>query len=450
MQAATDILRKFPFLNSPFVERWILRAASSPVASLVHRRERASLRELRSLARVLVIADTNIGDSILLQPAVAALARHLPEVEVDYAFNDKMGELLSADPRLHRALPILRGGEEHHLANLDALRACMADGSYDLVVNFCPFFTPEELRHGGGVVVTPVTLAIELLRAYQRGEIAALPYHAFAFVDRLVSGHRSPPADPITAEPTTDTVVFVPTARRRAMATYLKEHGCGADERLVLVNPDTSNASTFLGVRFHVALIRQLLASGAVDGIVLAHAFRYRGIEREILEALDATKIVTTPERLPLLDFAALVDCCAGYVGGDTGPLHVAAARKYCPVDRRPHRNQTVVTGVFKATDPRVYGYDTLRSDMIDSSQDAPAVTFESRPDCKNLTCSVQRITATCPTTACHQALRPDLVARSMIGALADRSDRGTLISFPARTRPEPIDWSHEDVGESR
>jgi hypothetical protein len=86
------------------------------------------------------------------------------------------------------------------------------------------------------------------------------------------------------------------------------------------------------------------------------------------------------------------------------------------------------VVGVFKATEPRLYGYDSHRPDMADSSQDAVAVTVEQRPPCKNLTCSLQRVTASCPAVACHDALEAGLVVRHTLSALAAAPPRQEVL----------------------
>jgi hypothetical protein len=131
--------------------------------------------------------------------------------------------------------------------------------------------------------------------------------------------------------------------------------------------------------------------------------------------------VILLPHPLPLEDLASLVDLSAVYVGGDTGPLHVAAARKHL-AGSDALSNRTRVVGVFKATDPRIYGYDSHRADMLPASQSARSITVESAPTCKNLSCSLQRVIASCSTAECHAQLDADAVSHAVISGLAPES----------------------------
>lgn len=429
MEAITKILRTLPFLNSSGVADLVLGACAGAPGAVVRRLEARQLRRQSHLNQVLVIADANIGDSILLQPAISALRARFPHAEIDYAFNEKTADLVGPDPLLRRSLPVLRAAESARPHNVAAIRAVLAETPYDLVINFCPFLTSREIGESGCPLLTPLSLTVDILTAYRNGEPAALPRHVDAYIRRLAAAMPPKVAsrDP-NAPFRTETTVHVPDQRIAAMRRFLDQHGFDPDDRILLINPDTSNRSTFLGGRMFTRLARRLIDSPEVDGIVLARAFKYCGIEHEILHRLQLTghgdRIALTPEDLSLVDLAALVDCCTAYIGGDTGPLHVAAARKVSTTSGEEHRNRTMVAGLFKATDPRIYGYDSDCEDMIDSFQDAPAMSFEARPSCKNLTCSIQRITETCPARACHDAIDVDVVARSLIGALGELEPR--------------------------
>jgi hypothetical protein len=128
--------------------------------------------------------------------------------------------------------------------------------------------------------------------------------------------------------------------------------------------------------------------------------------------------VLLTPPEFSLVDLAALVDHCDVFVSGDTGPLHIAAARKHVVGTGTELRNRTSIVNVFKATDPRIYGYDSARPDLIDAGQEAPATVFSAEPPCKRLSCSLQRITASCAATLCQGELDGREVAASILEAL--------------------------------
>jgi 3-deoxy-D-manno-octulosonic-acid transferase/heptosyltransferase-1 len=427
MKLFTELTRALPIFRSHAYERTVVGLASGPVGSAIVRRSVKALEGVSALQRALIIADTNIGDALLLQPAVTALHHRFPACRVDYVFNHKMSHLVGADPAIGTSHAVLRGGSHSRRANLDRLREIFETTTYDLVINFCPFVTDRDLETSAAVVIQPLAFAIELLRSHRGGEIASMPYRVMVYIDDLAKRIPAvaPTRDSAPAYP--GTRVFVSARWAERAARLLDEHGVGAGAKLVFVNPDTSNYSTFAGAPFNAEVVRRLLGSGRVDRVLLGRGFTFAGVETEILDALDEAereRIVVCPESLDLEGFAALVDRCAVYVGGDTGPLHIAAARTIDPEGTRSYRNRVAVIGVFKATDPRIYGYDTARDDMVDSSRSAVAVTVESRPPCKNLTCSMQRISASCPAIVCQDELSPEAVADAALDALdAHRAD---------------------------
>jgi ADP-heptose:LPS heptosyltransferase len=424
MKLFTELTRALPIFRSHSYERTVVGLAAGRLGSMVARRATAPVERVNAMRRALVVADTNIGDALLLQPSVAALRHRFPACRVEYVCNHKMTRLIGDDPAVDTTHAVLRGGPADRPANAERLQAVLEPHRYDLVINFCPFLSSRDLAVGKAAVVHPLAFAIELLRSHRNGELAAMPFRVMTWLDDLT--RRMPAVAPSRdfAPSYPGTRIFVPSASAARAARVFDDHGLDDDQAVAFVNPDTSNYTTFAGARFNTDVIRRLLASSRVDAVIIGRGFTFSGVETEIVNALspdERERVVVCPESLTLDDFAALVDRCAAYVGGDTGPLHVAAARKIDPEGAVSYRNRVAVVGVFKATDPRIYGYDTDRTDMVDSSQSAPAITVEARPPCKNLTCSMQRISASCPALVCQDNLRPDEVADRTIFAISDR-----------------------------
>jgi ADP-heptose:LPS heptosyltransferase len=423
MKIFTQLTRALPMFRSNSYERAVVRLAAGSVGATVAARSMAALKRVRRLRRVLLIADVNIGDAILLQPAIAAFRHRFPGCQVDYVFSYKMATLLGPDPEIHTSFPVLRGGSDSTPANLDQLRQILRNSSYDLVVSFCPFVTARQLGDTACPVITPLGFAIELLRAVKEAEIAAMPYRVASWIDEMAAS--LPAVAPTRSAPFEfpGTRVFLSSTSIQRGQGLVHDLGVESDGSVIFVNPDTSNYSTHLGVEFHVELVQRLLGVDSIGAILLGRGYSYPGIEHQIMDALGRhhdQRLQPVPKELSLDDLAALIDRCAAYVGGDTGPLHIAAARKIDPTGATKPANRLAVIGVFKATEPRIYGYDSHRPDMIDSSQDAVAVTVEERPRCKNLTCSMQRISSSCPAVECHDLVNPELVADRILRVVSE------------------------------
>jgi hypothetical protein len=68
-------------------------------------------------------------------------------------------------------------------------------------------------------------------------------------------------------------------------------------------------------------------------------------------------------------------------------------------------RNRTAMVSLFGATDSQIYGYDSVREGYIGANQDAPSRVFDASPSCKNISCSIQRVTRTCSRGRCFDGL---------------------------------------------
>jgi hypothetical protein len=369
--------------------------------------------------RVLVVADVNIGDAMLIQPAVGTLSALLPDATVDFAVNATVGPLVAPDSRVGTTFAILRGDADAPVATADRLRSKLHHTDYDLVFNLCPFVGDREAASFGRVAVSPLPLAIGILDALTEGRPASIPVQVSALAHRVVGAIPGVEV-PVDAPFEPARVFLDPGARRRAMA-WLRERGFDPARPPVFVNPDASNDSTFLGLDVLAEVVARLTADPAVSGVVLGRGFTYRGIEdhiQAVLEGDSGRSVHPVPERFPLEDFCALVDCCRVVVSGDTGPMHLAAAEKRPRIGDDGFANGTSVVNVFMATDPRIYGYGSSPT-FAAGGQRVPAVAVEARPGCKNLVCSVQRLIGSCPAVRCQEGLVAADIARIAADALS-------------------------------
>jgi ADP-heptose:LPS heptosyltransferase len=115
-------------------------------------------------------------------------------------------------------------------------------------------------------------------------------------------------------------------------------------------------------------------------------------------------KIVVIPRHIPIEAYPALIDDSNMFITGDTGPLHIAAARKVIVNSNNHFRNSTAIVEIFGATSAKIYGYDSFSDEYLSASQDAPSKTFEGFPHCKNLTC-IDKIFKKCPEVNCFEGI---------------------------------------------
>lgn len=122
------------------------------------------------------------------------------------------------------------------------------------------------------------------------------------------------------------------------------------------------------------------------------------------LTAGERERLTLVPKTMNLDAYAALIDCADIFISGDTGPLHIGAARKVSRTGNRKFRNKTYVVSVFGATNARMSGYDSTNPLFPPADQDVPSRCYVSESPCRNITC-MNKMSKTCKTVRCFEFL---------------------------------------------
>jgi len=193
---------------------------------------------------------------------------------------------------------------------------------------------------------------------------------------------------------------------------------------LVMFNPDGASPYTRLPFEAQHALLRRI-AREAPDGttILVGAGHTVEGIGQRLTDALPAawrTRVRIIPRSLPLAAYAALIDRADVFLTGDTGPLHLAAARRFSRSGSHPFRNRTAVVSFFGATLPRMSGYDAFQPGYLPANQDAPSWCFHAPSRCHNVSC-LNKLYKTCGVVRCFERLDVAAVADVVVSHLAAR-----------------------------
>ncbi|MDZ7724367.1 MAG: glycosyltransferase family 9 protein [candidate division KSB1 bacterium] len=237
------------------------------------------------------------------------------------------------------------------------------------------------------------------------------------------------------------TSIFLDKSALKARDIFVLENNITPADTLVFVNPDTSNVYTFIEPDFYISLIQLLVDSGKIDKILLARSYKFEGSSSQIYNMLSPEhqkKTILLEKHAPLSVYASLVDLCDSYVTGDTGPMHIAAARKTLSNSEKPFTNKTSIISLFKATEPKIYGYSSDSNIMISANQDAPSRVFEIKVACKSITCTIQRITKSCNLSECGCAaasLNVIEISKFILDSLKPQTQK------VKHEIPNPINW---------
>jgi ADP-heptose:LPS heptosyltransferase len=356
---------------------------------------------MQAFRRFLVIADIHIGDALIAQSALTALRDFFPDAEIDYAVNRAVAPLIEGFPDATRVLPIFEGGELPAAGDMAALRHLIDTGRYDLCVNCSPFIAREDVADSRQPFLNFAAHGPAILR---NENDASRINHFGHEVYRFVRGVLGTVARPVREERFPGIRTTYSDTAIEGAARFGASVGLSPTEPVVMYNPDTASRFTLMPFDGQAKLLREIAVRAPMaTTILLGAGHTAAGIGEQLLATLPRAvqeRIRIVPRSMPLDIYAALIDVADVFVTGDTGPLHLAAARRYARSGRHQFRNRTAVLSFFGATPPRMSGYDSVSPGYLPANQDAPSFCYQAASPCRNITC-VGKLFKTCATPRC-------------------------------------------------
>jgi predicted lipopolysaccharide heptosyltransferase III len=280
--------------------------------------------------RILLIRLRQIGDVVFTTPAIHALRARFPDAHLSYVVEPAALPIVEHNPHLDEVIVAhrLRGaaGLRAEVALINRLR----EGRYDLAIDF----------HGGprASVLTwlsraPRRIGYEVVgRAWMytervRRPRALRPRHSVQNQFDLLAPLGIAPPDPAV-----DPVEMAAGGSvDRQVRARLAGAGVPSTARVIVVHVSSNSPFRRWPSESFAAAIAELAASAADRRIVVtagpseADAVdRIVAAARSRLNGAAAERVLRCGE-FSLAELRALVDAAALYIGGDSGPLHIAA-----------------------------------------------------------------------------------------------------------------------------
>jgi heptosyltransferase-1 len=394
----------FPELGARLLDATVRPVwGSRQVAALCAWRNRGIARRMRAFRRFLLISDIHIGDAVVAQSALTALRDFFPDADIDYAINRTVAPLIEGTPDATRVLPIFEGGALPSAADVAALRHVVRIGRYDLCVSFCAFIAQKEVAGRRQPFVNFLTHGAAILRnENDASRINHFSYEGYRFVRCVLAAV----ARPVREERFPGTRTTYSDLAIEAAARFAAAVGLSPTAPVVMYNPDSASRFTLMPFDEQAELLREIAARApTATAILLGAGHTAAGIGERLLATLPTAVqggVRIVPRSMRLDAYAALIDFADVFVTGDTGPLHLAAARRYARSGRHQFRNRTAVLSFFGATPPRMSGYDSSRPGYLPANQDAPSFCYQAVSPCRNVTC-LNKLFKTCAKPRCFE-----------------------------------------------
>ena len=414
MTSLEHLARSISRVSAPLLDR-ILKSLSSSkrINSSLKKLETKRLRKIDEPKRVLIIPDINIGDAIITQSFISPLKKFFPSLEISYVYQRKAYPLIKANPDISRHFPLFRSFGYPSKRDCKTLKNLIKRYDFNLIFNFCPYLSFRNFKSANSSVIYPIRFIANVIRAYDSNNHKAqivfqMNRYAKELIEEFPSDTKS--RDKLKLDFSGNNLY---TTRQLYTKTnkIMEKLRIDPHAKKILFNPDTASPYTLIPLKFQVQLLKGLLASQNLI-LLLSCGYIFKGIEKKLLQEIpfhQRKKIIVIPRDIPIDVYAAIIDNSHMFITGDTGPLHIAAAKKVIVNSNNYFRNSTALVGIFGATSAKIYGYDSFSDEYLSASQNAPSKIFEGFPSCKNLTC-IDKIFKKCPKVRCFEGVNTEEV----------------------------------------
>jgi lipopolysaccharide heptosyltransferase II len=279
--------------------------------------------------RILLVRLRPLGDVVFTTPLVSALRRHHPEAHITYVVEPDAAPIIAANPHINELIIVPRRRGLSRVADDFATARRLAQGRYDLALDlhggpraaWLTWASRARRRIGYRITGRSWMYTDAVPRAAQ-----LTPRHSVMNQWDLLAPLGIPPLDP-SRDPVQMRDDHHAASRIDA---FLHASGITPEHALVVIHVSASTRfkrwpeESF--VTLVVALVRQnrsrrvFLTSGPSDAQA---SQRIGDMARTALGSLASGVLVARP--FELTELRTLVARAALFIGGDSGPLHIAA-----------------------------------------------------------------------------------------------------------------------------
>jgi lipopolysaccharide heptosyltransferase II len=280
-------------------------------------------------ASILLVRLRQIGDVVFTTPAVHALRRRFPGAHITYLVEPAAAPIVAGNPHLNEVIVApRRSGIGGRIADL-ALGRRLRARRFVLAIDF----------HGGprASLLTwlsgaPVRIGYEVAgrswmytRRVARSR-ALLPRHSVVNQWDLLAALDIPAPDPSA----TPTEMRLDRAAAAVVNERLARAGVSTDDRIVVIHVSAGNPFRRWPFEHFVDLIAALVVEDSSRRIIVTSGPSEEAAAARVIAAArdrvaeSATRVLSCGE-FSLAELRALLDRASLYIGGDSGPLHIAS-----------------------------------------------------------------------------------------------------------------------------
>jgi len=313
---------------------------------------RGSSSSKNSIGRVGVIRFSAVGDVVLTSPAVAALKRAWPHVEIVYVTSVKNRALVANDPNISSVFTLDDGERVIDFSN--RVKALELDHVLDLHGSLrsravCALIGCKTVRWRKRSLWDEATVRVGL-RRWQSPSTVCHRYHDA--VERLVGSKLA--LEPLRMHLSED--------QRARGEALICDFGLDQSKPIVGMNPGAGWETKRWPVRYFSDLARRVLSTGVQ--VLVSGSCEEQSLCEELVRLAPGAVYISAD----LGSWAGVISHCDAFVANDCGPMHMARALG------------VPTLAVFGSTDP--YQFDFEGHYVYSNNQSCAPCHFYGRRRC--------------------------------------------------------------------
>lgn len=273
---------------------------------------------INGVPRILIIRLTAIGDVVRVLPTLSSLRNSFPHAQIDWAVERKAAAVVEGHPALDRVLVFERS---RGIRGFWQFCALVRRSRYDVVLDFHGI-----LKSGliAGVSGAPDRYGFSRPRGQEMSSLFAnhrmrLPSADLNRVEEnlILCGALCPRSESL------ETAIFVPPEIQDEINEFFEETFAGG-KQIVAVHAPVERPEKQWPLEHFAALSDLLLADGRFEVLLTWGPGQLACVENVL--RLSRRNPIVAPETTDLKQLAWLLHLADAFFGGDTGPMHIAAA----------------------------------------------------------------------------------------------------------------------------
>jgi predicted lipopolysaccharide heptosyltransferase III len=283
--------------------------------------------------KILLIRLRLIGDVVFTTPAIAALRQHYPDATIHYLVEQAAAPVVRTNPHLNNVIVAARPRGARRVAYDIALARRLRGERYDIAIDF----------HGG-----PRSAWLTRASGADTRIGYALPGRFWAYTIRvpwtraLVPPRHSVDNQSDLLRPLGITVpalgsppveMAISPAAASAVADRLREAGVTSAAPVVVIHVSASSPYRRWPAERFAELAAHLVRSHPHINLLFTSGPSEQALQDQLttmtqaLAGAEASRVIRCGD-FDLTELRALIDRAALYIGGDSGPLHIAATTR--------------------------------------------------------------------------------------------------------------------------